>query len=609
MRRRTAAGATGLASAEVDAVRRHWCGLTLEEKIAVLHFQDRALVEKLHAIQQMLRYSELMCYVCGVSTRDAVRKNVPYGLDSFEFECQGISGGGMGLLGFKATQKFAESEDMLEHIEQQLGGFLADSSRAALWQTPSDWVQLFDPSPNSWSEFLSQVLRLVELALLRAYRLAANSSDRAHDQMLTGSSEALPLLSLTSEAALDLELAEAQVVSAGSRGAKRKARKKRMEAKQPGREGDLEVEDEAAVSVVEDCLAAEADEADEAQVDTISEQEAEEMPNVDRMDTSAEAEAPAVGAGLEVEPCSDAGIGEIAVEPTDSHGLFEDMDSWQVVSRKVLSRRKGRVASKLVGAAERQPVQARSIAIAPPVASQPPARLGTCSQKQNSAPVVEPAGMEMLRGRDKQATPPLSGSRASSVTATTADDPAWAPQSPSCISGRTRPTASSMQSSTSAASSDAAGSSEELRSLDEMTRRGHASGKVEELPTLLRPVSSPQAAHRNMELMVPSSGTWYQGRFVAPRSTDVIVRAPNERSSDVWSAWVNNGSTGQDSAWQLVTLEPSDVTVESDGAASPVPVQVVATELRVEVRRTFLEINLYQMAEGKARDRARSAGP
>jgi len=146
---------------DVTELKSYWRGLDIDEKLRVLHFDDRALAGRLADLQRDLCNSDLMCYKLGIRGQDAVRQEV--GMDQFALE--GEVGGRM--VAFAAKPDFVERADLFDHIERRLGtSFL--KGRPIVQR--ERWLSLFDTNASSWASFMSQVLKLVELAIFQAYR-------------------------------------------------------------------------------------------------------------------------------------------------------------------------------------------------------------------------------------------------------------------------------------------------------------------------------------------------------------------------------------------------------------------------------------------------------
>lgn len=177
-----------------------------------MRFCGARLVERIVEVQQELCRSDLQCYMLGLRGQDVVREQV--GMSNFAIvrneESQEME--------FIAKAEFVERADLFNFIEAQLGtSFL--KGRPALPR--EQWYMLFDKMPTSWADFLRQVLKLVELAILDAARSSKRDS-KGPSEVLAEASENTP--SLNDE---DI-LAMFQEVTVVSKTAKRRARKKRQ---------------------------------------------------------------------------------------------------------------------------------------------------------------------------------------------------------------------------------------------------------------------------------------------------------------------------------------------------------------------------------------------
>jgi len=192
-----------------EAVMKHWSTLSPQEKLHTLRFEDSALVERLFNIQHMLCEAELLCLGCGVRSDDMMALSLmSAGMHSFTFECKMTSTGDVRPVAFFARRAFAESRNLFDHLDQELGGFLQDvrpSSRRI------ELLTLFERMPNSWLDFSRQVLRLVEIALLRSQQDAVAAGQEL----------------INEEAAVAPRPAAAAPRAEAKRSSKRKARKGR----------------------------------------------------------------------------------------------------------------------------------------------------------------------------------------------------------------------------------------------------------------------------------------------------------------------------------------------------------------------------------------------
>lgn len=151
-------------AADADAVQRYWSQLPVDERQAVLCFEDVALVDRLFNIWQTLCISDMTCYVVGVRGQQLASKAI--GNEFFAIEGF-VSHSGEALLeaAFYAKPALVQKPDFFEIIEQQLGSpFLV--GRPLLHRC--EWPSLFLGSLNSWSDLVRQVFKLIEMALYEA---------------------------------------------------------------------------------------------------------------------------------------------------------------------------------------------------------------------------------------------------------------------------------------------------------------------------------------------------------------------------------------------------------------------------------------------------------
>lgn len=143
------------------AVQRFWSRLSEDERLSLLRFEDSDLVQRVDSHMKALCQAEIWqrsTSGCAETTR----------LSGFAFECpaeRDCLGRRMAPTALCAIPEFAEIDDLLQHLKQQLGSDLL-AGRPALHR--SDWVTIVDSTPNSWQELQLQVLRLVELAVFHA---------------------------------------------------------------------------------------------------------------------------------------------------------------------------------------------------------------------------------------------------------------------------------------------------------------------------------------------------------------------------------------------------------------------------------------------------------
>jgi hypothetical protein len=154
-------------------VKGYWSGLTRDEKLCVLHFDDPELVDRVYCAQRELSAADLRCYNLGFRGQDAVRDKV--GMDQFALECDPSS---LSPVAFYAKQKLVDRKNFFEYVERFLGGeFLKTRPE----KDRTEWAELLVPFASSWQDFMTQIMVLVELAILQAYRNAMNMKPEEDD--------------------------------------------------------------------------------------------------------------------------------------------------------------------------------------------------------------------------------------------------------------------------------------------------------------------------------------------------------------------------------------------------------------------------------------------
>lgn len=198
-------------SASIEAVKEHWSTLGVDEKLAVLRFQDGELVNQLYDIQQSLYAADFECLIHGFQGQDQVRHKA--GIHFFDVEGVLNDNGIMIPKAFIAHRTLVEMENMFDFLEERLGRRLLHGVPPL---EPKKWISLLTPRPTSWQDFTRLALKLVELALRK--------SQQETTQKMT--QECME----TSEQGDIEEPAKSNAASGLSQSAKRKARKKRTKA-------------------------------------------------------------------------------------------------------------------------------------------------------------------------------------------------------------------------------------------------------------------------------------------------------------------------------------------------------------------------------------------
>lgn len=161
-------GARALGNVDRVAVRHWWDSLEVDEQLRVLRFEDPKLARRLYFIRAELLRSDLACYQHGIFARNLRgQASMALVLDAFEFDIDVSGEGAQEPVAFITKLIFVNRENFFDLLEEELDGFLADG-RPALRR--SQWLNLFDVSPSSWLEFLRQLLRMIELAVLEAFQ-------------------------------------------------------------------------------------------------------------------------------------------------------------------------------------------------------------------------------------------------------------------------------------------------------------------------------------------------------------------------------------------------------------------------------------------------------
>lgn len=163
-----------LERADLQAAKRHWESLSVNARAEALHFEDELLVQRLHGGRQALLDADLRCFALGVRGQDAVRREA--GVDEFAIECFQTEGGLLRPAALFAKRCFVERSDVFELLERRLDGPFLEG-RPALQR--KDWPSLLEQGANSWTDFMRQILRLVELSILHIYQDAQNAATDA----------------------------------------------------------------------------------------------------------------------------------------------------------------------------------------------------------------------------------------------------------------------------------------------------------------------------------------------------------------------------------------------------------------------------------------------
>jgi hypothetical protein len=145
-----------------ESLQMFWAKLSKRERLAVLRFEDAALVQQLESHMKALCLKELWSSQSSGSSRSERLKGFSFERSRREIDCMGTQ---KGPVAFCAMPEFVQCDNILEKLKEELGSdFL--SGRPAYAR--GDWILVVYQKPDSWHELQMQVLRLVELALLYA---------------------------------------------------------------------------------------------------------------------------------------------------------------------------------------------------------------------------------------------------------------------------------------------------------------------------------------------------------------------------------------------------------------------------------------------------------
>jgi len=166
-----------LSKIDIEAIRCRWKGLPLNEKLAALRFNDLLLTSKIYSTWEKLRTTDLASVILGLGSLGPKADEVITAIEQFGIE--GIIGeDGQLETVFYAKPSFLELNDVFDLIETWLGSPFMDG-RCPL--ASEDWPALVQFSPNSWSEFMSQILKIIEQAIVKSSLIPAHQSDGVHE--------------------------------------------------------------------------------------------------------------------------------------------------------------------------------------------------------------------------------------------------------------------------------------------------------------------------------------------------------------------------------------------------------------------------------------------
>lgn len=204
---------------EARASRFYWESLNVEQKLAVMRFDNSQLVERVVQAQKELCRSDLQCYMLGIRGQDAVREKVR--MNDFAITAEE----GAQNMEFIAKAEFVERKDLFAYMESELKTPFLKGRPVIPRQR---WHTLFDKVPSSWGEFLRQVFSLAELSILEAYQNSIQTSKNDTQEPMQTTSQTSGSASKLTDEQLVFMLEEAPTSSTLSKCAKKKARKKRQ---------------------------------------------------------------------------------------------------------------------------------------------------------------------------------------------------------------------------------------------------------------------------------------------------------------------------------------------------------------------------------------------
>jgi len=170
-------------NAAAEDIKLRWLALSRDQQLAALRFTDREVVARAYHIQKMLYSSEITCYRNGINLKfdQAGQAIVSTGLVHFKFE---FAPAEPELpVAVSATPQLLELQDLFGYMVARLGSVFPGG--AVLRR--NDMASTLDPVPNSWTEFETQLLRLVEVRIYQ-HSMAPDGS-RSHAAASGGAPE------------------------------------------------------------------------------------------------------------------------------------------------------------------------------------------------------------------------------------------------------------------------------------------------------------------------------------------------------------------------------------------------------------------------------------
>eukprot|EP00928_Gymnodinium_smaydae_P016616 TRINITY_DN16260_c0_g1_i1.p1 TRINITY_DN16260_c0_g1~~TRINITY_DN16260_c0_g1_i1.p1 ORF type:complete len:636 (-),score=164.72 TRINITY_DN16260_c0_g1_i1:343-2250(-) len=172
--------------------RRCWAAMSIEDRKAVLRFEEPRLVKRAYDVNQELTLSELQCWGLGVDLtrrRDGSAEAMDVALGfTFAFR-DDLRRSALGEASGQPKRREVQalvvkdflcySEVMLRLIEEEFGNLFANER---MGRRRSEWYRIFEDTARSWAVYKRQLLRLAELAIFEALSAAAPQLDDAESK-------------------------------------------------------------------------------------------------------------------------------------------------------------------------------------------------------------------------------------------------------------------------------------------------------------------------------------------------------------------------------------------------------------------------------------------
>lgn len=195
----------------------YWKELDREARHRILHFDDPKILAEVYAAQKDLSQADIVCYRLGIRGENDCQQQV--GMDDFVMKCKDAKDAcrdELPFAAFYAKPQLADRKDLFEYIESHVCRGRALQRRRPVLQR-SDWLSILEKRASSWADFLTQVLRLLEMAILHAY----------HESTLAGQTSQVIGFAVD---VVEEEDWDADDVKTPSKKSKKKARKKQRDA-------------------------------------------------------------------------------------------------------------------------------------------------------------------------------------------------------------------------------------------------------------------------------------------------------------------------------------------------------------------------------------------